>query len=135
VQWGTEVDGQFEPIYGLESGLNREESLYYLAAAGLCEIKGQYKLGQGEPIEPPTPSLAVPALVTAPETSAVVEVQVPVEKPQINPVWEIGSPLVIGGVALGVLGLVVFAVLQQRNTKRTDTTPKPDYGSNPFGGE
>ena len=59
VQWGHVNDaGSWDGLYGLKASLNREESMYYLDAAGVCEAVGT----SGLPIIDDSPVPVVEAL-------------------------------------------------------------------------
>lgn len=146
-QWGPVDDlGQFTPEYGLEAKLNFAESMYYLAAAGKCEIKGQYRQGEATPIDTPKPEVddtvtdggAVDAVPPSDVSQAGAAVQTIDAAPLAEsqhwlesvPAW--GYGLIIGAA---VFALVIAAFYQSRQTKATDTTPAPQYKINPFGGD
>jgi hypothetical protein len=140
VQWGTVNDlGEFSPLYGVEDHHDQSSSLYFAAAAGVCEIKGQYALGQPAPVPPPT---VVP---TAPETPSTTEeppvtdaqfvpevsvTEQPIE-PVVNPAaaWvESALPIwIAGGLAILVMG----TAWSKQRRKTTDPTPNTK-AINPF---
>jgi hypothetical protein len=118
-QWGVlSVDGKtFEPLYGLETALPRESALYYLAAAGICDIQGQPRAGAMMPSEPPAPvvaNLPTPNPLIAEQPLAAAETP----QPQGTPTWAWG----IGAVLLLIVG---GAAATRARRKQTDTTPQP----------
>jgi len=122
-QWGViNAMGEFEPVYGLESHHDDSSAMYFLAAAGVCQIKGKYKQGTVE--VPEQPKIAPPIAEPIQDARAVVQtetVQQPVES--VNPITEI--PMAHWG--LGVLALVgicmVGSIWTRNRVKVNDPTP------------
>jgi hypothetical protein len=122
--WGYLQDStqgqQFVSLnYGLEAHLDTPTALYHLAAAGLCEVKGQHLYGQlvAEP---------VPDFVAEPVSNPVVTAHEPPppipQEPAVtlNP----GAAVAYGAV---VVCIALLAFFSSRRTKANDTTPAPDY--------
>lgn len=127
--WGylqdTAQGQQFVSLnYGLEAHLDTPTALYHLAAAGLCEVKGQHLYGQlvadpvsgfvAEPVSNPTvaahePPPPIPSGEATPEPAEA-----------LSPT----TALVYGAV---VLGIAVLAFFSSKRTKAADTTPAPSY--------
>jgi hypothetical protein len=119
-QWGVvSADGQtFEPLYGLETALPRESALYYLAAAGICDIQGQPRAGAMMPVVEPAPIVDQLPAPTPVATEQPVPVADLVPAPQGTPTW-------MWGVGLVLLLIVGGSAATRARRKQTDTTPKP----------
>jgi L,D-peptidoglycan transpeptidase YkuD (ErfK/YbiS/YcfS/YnhG family) len=114
--------GEFEPLYGLESGLSLHSALYYLDAAGVCDIGGQYQMGQPVPVES-APLVVANNIEAAPAIATVEVPPTPVSQVEANPVTEAsGGAWFIGiafALALGAAGVVWSAKQRSKN----DPTP------------
>lgn len=137
VQWGTlSADGQtFTPLYGLEAALPYPSALYYLTAAGVCDVRGKDAQGALIPTEQPKatpvpPTVAAQSLQTQPPPIAVPEPQSPTQSGV--------SPVAVTLLAIAVLGMALGAFYSNRRRKSTDKTSHPGEkyeGRNPFGGQ
>jgi hypothetical protein len=133
-QWGSmDGVGNFTPVYGLESHHDHSSAMYFLAAAGKCQIRGQYALGQPSPETPPAiaPAPATTEEMPVQETQPITEVPAAVDEPVSNPAigWVEGAlPWVMIG---GVLLLWGGTVWSKRKRKTTDPTPNTVV-KNPF---
>jgi hypothetical protein len=113
-QWGLlSADGQsFTPLYGLESNLPEASALYYLAAAGICNVRGQYRLGDMAPED--LPQLAPVGNISAAQSVAVEE-PAAIDSPGFD-----GWLLVIGGI----LAAMIFGAYFLRQKRQGEPSQK-----------
>ena len=110
LQWGyVDEAGDWIGLYGLKDSFNREESMYYLDAAGICEAVGQ----SGQPVPKESPS---PALEALPTTSTVVP-GTSTELPQSIPA---SDQFPWGLVLVGGLGVAIIALRRGRRLLSVD---------------
>jgi hypothetical protein len=103
------ADGQtFTPLYGLEAALPEPSALYYLAAAGVCDVRGQYRQGEMAPVElPQAAPIGSPTMAQPPAVEPVVDAPVP--QRQGFDLWL----LAIGGVCV----VMIFGALFLRHRR------------------
>lgn len=114
------ADGQtFTALHGLESALPLQSAYYYLAAAGICEIEGQPRVGAPMPTEGATPTPVGDLTPISGPVADVAPVSPRVDAtPANSPPWVLG----IGVVLVLIIGGAAFT---RARRKQTDTTPKP----------
>jgi hypothetical protein len=124
-QWGVlSIDGQdFTPLYPLETNLPTPSALYFLAAAGICDIQGQPRAGQLMPDDGPAPT--VDGLGTGQQTEQPAETPTPIPHDEL---MEAGTPGWVWVVGLALIGVIGGAAFSRARREQTDTTPPPDTG-------
>lgn len=131
-EWGTvNAMGDFQSLYGIESAVPHASALYYLAAAGVCDIRGQYQLGAAVPARMPTlaPSTPTPAVGTIEPATTDLPAGV-------NPIFGVSSE-VVATFVIGAVGAMVtgyFWSASRRRGKGSRTIQSPQK-SDPFSRE
>ena len=135
-QWG-EVDpqGNFVPLWGVESKHDQFASMYFLDAAGICDIQGKSQMGQPAPVDAAATAPVAGGDAPIPSVSGGATAIVVSEAESQSVLSQITSDQVMGGVGLAVVALLALAYWQHRRTQATDTTEAPSYSENPYGGQ